>query len=198
MAPPAASSPRSRTPWLLGNVEWTDALIKRAVLWLCEQTGKALLKLTTTTSAITTCTSCCGITAPAQKVATRLSLDDGDTIDYHPAGKEAKRVICFSPHPDDDVISMGGHADSPGRRRARGAHRLHDQRQHRGVRPRCRRDRRHGHRVQPPVRHRPGAEQAGRAAVLEALHGKHPGEPDIDAVQKIKGLIRWSEAKAGR
>ena len=33
------------TPWVLGNVEWTDALIKRAVLWLCEQTGKALLKL---------------------------------------------------------------------------------------------------------------------------------------------------------
>ncbi len=31
-----------------------------------------------------------------------------DTIDYHPAGRESKRVICFSPHPDDDVISMGG------------------------------------------------------------------------------------------
>ncbi len=33
------------TPWLTGNVVWDNALIKRAVLWLCEQTGKALLKL---------------------------------------------------------------------------------------------------------------------------------------------------------
>ena len=31
-----------------------------------------------------------------------------DTIDYHPAGRQPQRVICFSPHPDDDVISMGG------------------------------------------------------------------------------------------
>ena len=31
-----------------------------------------------------------------------------DTINYHPAGREQRRVICFSPHPDDDVISMGG------------------------------------------------------------------------------------------
>src|SRR5687768_442386 len=34
------------TPWLLGTVEFTDALIKRACIWLCERTGKALLKLT--------------------------------------------------------------------------------------------------------------------------------------------------------
>ena len=31
-----------------------------------------------------------------------------DTIEYHPATRDTKRVICFSPHPDDDVISMGG------------------------------------------------------------------------------------------
>jgi glucosamine-6-phosphate deaminase len=31
-----------------------------------------------------------------------------DTIEYHPAGKDPQKVICFSPHPDDDVISMGG------------------------------------------------------------------------------------------
>ena len=31
-----------------------------------------------------------------------------DTIEYHPGGRQPQRVLCFSPHPDDDVISMGG------------------------------------------------------------------------------------------
>src|SRR6185503_16012811 len=45
---------------------------------------------------------------PAQKIAHRVFRWLMDTIEYHPAGKEKKRIICFSPHPDDDVISMGG------------------------------------------------------------------------------------------
>src|SRR5205085_10767447 len=45
---------------------------------------------------------------PAQKVAHRVFRWMMDTIEYHPAGRDPRRVICFSPHPDDDVISMGG------------------------------------------------------------------------------------------
>ena len=45
---------------------------------------------------------------PAPKIAHTVFTHLMDTIEYHPAGKEKKKVICFSPHPDDDVISMGG------------------------------------------------------------------------------------------
>ncbi len=95
-------------PWLLENVSWSESLIKRAVLWLCEQTGKALLKLDDdglppARLAPVTATSC-----PAQKIAHRVFRWMQDTIEYHPAGREPKTILCFSPHPDDDVISMGG------------------------------------------------------------------------------------------
>jgi glucosamine-6-phosphate deaminase len=45
---------------------------------------------------------------PAQQLGHRVFRMMMDTIEYHPAGRDKKPVICFSPHPDDDVISMGG------------------------------------------------------------------------------------------
>ena len=45
---------------------------------------------------------------PAPQLAHRVFRWMMDTIEYHPAGTAPTRVICFSPHPDDDVISMGG------------------------------------------------------------------------------------------
>ena len=45
---------------------------------------------------------------PSQKLAERVFRWMMDTINVHPAGTARQKIICFSPHPDDDVISMGG------------------------------------------------------------------------------------------
>ncbi len=83
-------------------------MIKRAVLWLCEKTGKALLKLDNDDFRNHGLHQLLRNHGPAERVAHRVFRWMMDTINYHPAGKQTKRVICFSPHPDDDVISMGG------------------------------------------------------------------------------------------
>ena len=96
------------TPWLRQSVEWDEATIKRAVLWLVEQTDKALLKLEDEDFRTRNLHSLLRHHGPAERVAHRVFRWLMETINYHPAGRESQRVICFSPHPDDDVISMGG------------------------------------------------------------------------------------------
>src|SRR5204862_6075666 len=85
----------------------TDRLLKRACVWLSETTAKALLKLTDDDFLNHNLRQLLRDRGPAQKIAHRVFRWLMDTIVYHPAGKEKKRIICFSPHPDDDVISMG-------------------------------------------------------------------------------------------
>ena len=96
------------TPWLLGKIDWTDALVKRALLWLSQQTGKALLKLDDDDFRQHNLHTLLRHHGPAQSMAHRVFRWMMETIEYHPAGRDSQRVICFSPHPDDDVISMGG------------------------------------------------------------------------------------------
>ncbi len=96
------------TPWVLRSVPWTDATIKRAVLWLSTQTGKALLKLDDHDFREHHLHELLDAHGPAQSIAHRVFRWMMDTIEYHPGGRDPKRIICFSPHPDDDVISMGG------------------------------------------------------------------------------------------
>src|SRR5690606_23688156 len=116
---------RFESPWLVGDVQWSEALMKRAVVWLCSKVEKSILRLTDKdynehglASLIT------------EKGSTyQLNIDMFNklqhTITGWPGGKpnaddsnrperkspEKKRVIIFSPHPDDDVISMGGTFD---------------------------------------------------------------------------------------
>ncbi|MCA9107374.1 MAG: glucosamine-6-phosphate deaminase, partial [Planctomycetales bacterium] len=107
----AASASRLKceiTPWAVGNLEWNERTIKRAVLWLCDQTGKSLLKLTDDDFREHDLHQLLRHHGPAQQIGHRVFRWMMDTIEYHPAGREPKKVICFSPHPDDDVISMGG------------------------------------------------------------------------------------------
>ena len=80
----------SATPWVLGNVEWTDALIKRAVLWLCEQTGKALLKLTDDDFREHNLHQLLRHHGPAQQDRPSRVPLVMETIEYHPAGKETQ------------------------------------------------------------------------------------------------------------
>lgn len=186
------------TPWLLGNIEWDDALIKKAVLWLCEQTGKALLKLDDDDLRAHNLHQLLRHHGPAQKLAHRVFRWMMKTIEYHPAGKQpGKKCICFSPHPDDDVISMGGTLI----RLVEDGHEVHIAYMTSGNIAVFDHDAR---RIADLVTEynrlfkidRESSEKVERE-VAQALSQKDSGQPDCEAVQKIKALIRWSEAKAG-
>jgi glucosamine-6-phosphate deaminase len=97
-----------RSPWHVGPVEWTPALVRRAVIWLSLKVGKALLKLSDDDFREHEMYELLREHGPAQRLG-RLVFDElMKTISTHPAGDEPKTVLVFSPHPDDDVISMGG------------------------------------------------------------------------------------------
>ena len=110
------------TPWLFGPIEWTTDMVKKAVIWLCIKTQKPILKLTENDYAEngleTLLTAHNGAYAINLDVFNKIQR----TITGWPGGKPGvddhyrperskpmpKRTVIFSPHPDDDVISMGG------------------------------------------------------------------------------------------
>jgi len=96
------------TPWLVGHVEWTDALEKRAVCWLSDQTGKALLKLEERDFLEHHLHELTRQRGPTDAIRQRVFQSLLSGICEGPAGETPQRVLVFSPHPDDDVISMGG------------------------------------------------------------------------------------------
>ena len=119
--PAAAQLTRFKSPWLVGQCVWTDRMIRKAVLWLCTQTGKPLLKLTERDYNDNGLSDL--ITRHIfSKINIKVFNDLQHTITGWPGGKPnvddstrperalpfPKRVALFSPHPDDDVISMGG------------------------------------------------------------------------------------------
>src|SRR5947199_7644994 len=107
-------------PWVIGSVDWTPTLIRRAVIWLSLKVGKALLKLSDDDFREHELYELLREHGPAQRLG-RLVFDQMmATICTHP-GRPAGQELCprpdnespppilvFSPHPDDDVISMGG------------------------------------------------------------------------------------------
>lgn len=185
------------TPWVLGNVTWTDALIKQAVLWLCEQTKKALLKLDDNDFREHNLHQLLRHHGPAQRVAHRVFRWMMDTIEYHPGGREQKRIICFSPHPDDDVISMGGTLI----RLVEDQHQVHVAYMTSGNIAVFDHDAQSVADLVVEFNRRFGIDQEKsldvERQVCESLARKAPGDPDSEIVLAIKALIRWSEAKAG-
>ncbi len=120
----AADLARIKTPWLVQTCEWNDKLKYQAVVWLCRKTGKSVLKLTESDyneNALADLLETQSIYDLNIEIFNRLQ----HTITGWPGGKpdaddshrperarpKSKRVIIFSPHPDDDVISMGGTLD---------------------------------------------------------------------------------------
>ena len=184
------------TPWLQGNIEWTDDAIKRALLWLCEQTGKALLKLDDNDFRNHNLHRLVRRRGPAARLAHRVFRWMVETIQYHPAGISKQRVLCFSPHPDDDVISMGGTI----LRMNDDGHEVHVAYMTSGNIAVFDHD---ASRVADLVTEynrlfEIDEEKSRRVeqTVVESLANKRPGQLDVEAVMRIKGLIRWSEAKA--
>ncbi|MBE9488963.1 MAG: glucosamine-6-phosphate deaminase, partial [Bacteroidetes bacterium] len=116
---------RVKTPWLVTSCEWTDDLKSKAVVWLSELTKKPILKLTDKDYNNNGMSGLLTEEGTAYDLNIKMFNKLQHTITGWPGGKpnaddtnrperatpEKKRVIIFSPHPDDDVISMGGTFD---------------------------------------------------------------------------------------
>jgi glucosamine-6-phosphate deaminase len=113
---------RIKSPWLVGLCNWTPALITQAVIWLSLEVKKPILKLTDEDYNENGLSDLIVEYQSAYKLNIEIFNRLQHTITGWPGGKPnaddttrperanpaRKRVIIFSPHPDDDVISMGG------------------------------------------------------------------------------------------
>ena len=109
-------------PWLVTTCEWNDKLTRSAVVWLCQKTGKPILKLTNKDYNDNGLSELLALYGSGYNANIKIFNDLQHTITGWPGGKPnaddthrperatpfPKKVIVFSPHPDDDVISMGG------------------------------------------------------------------------------------------
>ncbi|MHC1778657.1 MAG: glucosamine-6-phosphate deaminase [Bacteroidales bacterium] len=206
----AAELTRIKTPWLTGPCEWTDQLTRKSVFWLCKKLDKPILKLTDRDYNDNGMSDLITEQGPASKINIKVFNDLQHTITGWPGGKPnaddstrperalpyPKRVIIFSPHPDDDVISMGGTLA----RLSEHGHEVHLAYQvsgniavfdHDAIRfLDFLRDSAKIYNSESPK-----ADSIYRQA-LEELSKKHPGEPDSQSIREVKGAIRRGEAKA--
>lgn len=118
----AAKLTRIVHPWLVSSCKWDDKLTCAAVVWLCEKTQKPILKLTNKDYNSNGLSELLALYGSAYNCNIKIFNHLQHTITGWPGGKPndddtyrperatpyPKRVIIFSPHPDDDVISMGG------------------------------------------------------------------------------------------
>lgn len=118
----ASELTRISRPWLVTNCEWDSKLIRRAIVWLCSVVDKPILKLTNKDYNDNGLSELITLYGSAYNVNIKIFNDLQHTITGWPGGKPdaddthrperavpyPKKVIIFSPHPDDDVISMGG------------------------------------------------------------------------------------------
>ena len=206
----AAKLTRIEKPWIVHNCEWDQALIKKAVIQLSLGCGKPILKLTENDYIENGLADLIHNHGPAYDINIDIFNQMQHTITGWPGGKPnaddsnrperaepaQKRVIVFSPHPDDDVISMGGTLI-----------RLFDQ----------------GHDIHVAYQtsgniavfdddvidyaefvsnYHEAFNLKGAEAdqlfkkILEQLKAKQPGEMDSAEVRNIKGMIRRVEARS--
>lgn len=195
-APAAGELTLFRRPWVIGPVEWTPALIRRAVIGLSLHEKKALLKLSDDDFRENGLYVLLREHGPAQRLGRRVFDELLGTISTQPAGPEPQTVLVFSPHPDDDVISMGGTII----RLVEQGHKVHIAYMTSGniavfdhdadrftdfvvaFNRLFEIDKERTEHVEQRVR--------------EFLRSKKPGQPDSDDLLRIKALIRQGEARA--
>lgn len=207
----ASQLTKIRTPWLVDSIDWNSKLIRRAVVWLCQYIKKPILKLTNNDYMEHGMGDIITEFGSAYNVNIRVFNELQHTITGWPGGKPnaddsnrperakpfPKKVIIFSPHPDDDVISMGGTFI----RLVDQGHEVHVAYQTSGNIAVFDED---AIRFADFVRdfndqfglNREDAEKFYQRVVKE-LRDKTPGQIDSPEVLAIKGLIRRGEAKAG-
>ena len=188
-------------PWLVGPCEWTPKFIRKAVVWLCQTVHKPILKLTMQDYLENSLGELLDQFGPFDKINIDVFNDLQHTISGWPGGKPnaddatrpvkskpfPKTVLIFSPHPDDDVISMGGTFI----RLVQQGHNVHVAYETSG-----------NVAVHDDVvlQHMDAAYQLGFAdkfAEAKALvESKVPGMPEPRALLEMKGAIRRSEARS--
>jgi len=193
----AADLTRIATPWLLDEVTWSEDLTIRAVVWLSLTERKAILKLTQHDYAEHHLSSLVAKFGSAGEVNGHVFNALGAKIHGRSKLPVGKKIICFSPHPDDDVISMGGilrklvlnENDITVAYMTSGNIAVfdHDVRRYVDFLARLAHDRRLD----------VDAITAMRDRVYGFLAAKHPGDVDTEEVQDIKRIIRESEAISG-
>lgn len=118
----ASELTRIKHPWLVTSCKWDDKLVRSALVWLCGVTHKPILKLTNKDYNNNGLSELLALYGSAYNANIKIFNDLQHTITGWPGGKPnaddtyrperakpfPKRVLVFSPHPDDDVISMGG------------------------------------------------------------------------------------------
>ena len=110
----ASALTREQTPWVVASVDWNRHSAKRAVIWLSGQVDKAILRLEKAdfhrnhlhglTQAYPDTDALCR--EVFEDLRRRIAYRDG--LPQERGLPRGERVVVFSPHPDDDVISMGG------------------------------------------------------------------------------------------
>jgi glucosamine-6-phosphate deaminase len=191
---------RSEAPWLVGPCDWTPKFVRKAVVWLCQQVHKPILKLTEKDYLNNNLSELLEKKGKFDKINIEVFNDLQHTITGWPGGKPnaddstrpvsakpfPKKVLIFSPHPDDDVISMGGTFI----RLATQGHDVHVAYETSG-----------NVAVHDDVvlQHMDCAFQLGFAdkfdEVKKLVESKKPGEPEPRALLEMKGAIRRSEAR---
>ena len=209
----AESLIRNRCPWRVGKIEWDEIRIRKAVIWLACETQKSLLKLTDEDYNEADLQDLLAEHGPSHRINLRVFRHLQSTISGWPGGKPAheklpgdrnkphdeiypKQVLIFSPHPDDDVISMGGTLT----RLVEHGHNVHVAYQTSGNIAVFDDDAIRFFEFTADVNRHFGVDP-GRTGELEShieefLKNKKPGQVDSPEVQTIKGMIRRVEARA--
>ncbi len=187
-------------PWTVGSCEWSPKFVRMAVVWLCEKVHKPILKLTQKDYLDNSLGELLELFGAYDKINIDVFNDLQHTITGWPGGKPnaddstrpvaskpfPKRVVIFSPHPDDDVISMGGTFI----RLVEQGHDVHVAYETSG-----------NVAVHDDVvyQHIDAARELGygdRCEEVKAIiASKKPGEPEPRALLELKGAIRRSEAR---
>jgi glucosamine-6-phosphate deaminase len=183
-------------PWTIGPIVWTPALIRKAVIWLSLNVKKALLKLSDDDFRDHELYELLREHGPANALGRRVFDDLMATLCTRPCGDTLETVLIFSPHPDDDVISMGGTLN----RLVAQGHKVHVAYMTSGNIAVFDHDAwRYTDFVEGFNRlFAIGQERTEcvKERVQEFLRSKKPGQPDSEDLLRIKALIRQAEARA--
>ena len=209
----AASLTRFATPWLVGDCAWDEQLIRKAVTWLALKLDKPILKLTDGDYNEHHLQGLIAEHGPAYEINIRVFGTMQRTITGWPAGKPKdaarptthiakgdgifpKKCLIFSPHPDDDVISMGGTLI----RLADQGHEVHVAYQVSGSIAVFDEDAIRFADFAADFNENFGIDKTQtediESHLEEFLKNKQPGQVDSPEIQKIKALIRRGEARA--
>lgn len=204
----------NKSPWLVtDDVDWTPRTIRKAIVWLSRKLGKPILKITDEDYNENGLQSLLATRGSAHDINVNVFRALQETITGWPGGKPdnlkrpgdinrpsdkifPKRVVVFSPHPDDDVISMGGTLI----RLADQKHEVHVAYQTSGNIAVFDADALRFLDFVVDFNQAIGMNAAESARIEQQLEefvrSKKPGQVDSPLLQQIKGLIRRGEARA--